>query len=68
MPHSSNNQRPTKSVAASPKAFSSKSLVRDSGVFIPTKRTRALYVMSKPKSSSTSMVSPSTTRKTLARY
>ena len=48
------------SLAANPYFFSSRSRVRDSGVSIPTKRIRSfLSHTPKPKSISTSTVSPS---------
>jgi len=44
-----------------PNFFSSTSDVRDSGVSIPSRRTRCFVQTSKPRSMATSIVSPSTT-------
>jgi hypothetical protein len=49
------------SLASMPRAFSALSVVRDSGVSIPARRTRDANKISNPKSIITSMVSPSTT-------
>ncbi|AUT19017.1 hypothetical protein DSLPV1_046 [Dishui lake phycodnavirus 1] len=51
--------------ANSPNFFSMGSFVFDSGVSIPNSRTRCFVSVSNPKSNTTSIVSPSTTRSTL---